>query len=247
MEKEKSTIGYIHSYESLAAADGPGLRFAAFVQGCALRCKYCHNPDSWKIKSEGAKKVSPLELADEIKKYKNYFGKRGGATISGGEPLLQLDFLIELFEILRSENIHTAIDTSGAEYDENDSRYDRLLASTNLVLLDIKHIDDKKCRALTGKGNQKTKAFAARLAREGIPVWIRQVLVPGYTDDPEDLRRTRLWIDSLPNVEKVEVLPYHTLGKIKYDKLGIDYPLKGVGVPTEESVEKARKILVEKN
>lgn len=191
-----------------------------------------------------AKTVFADEIATEILKYKNYFGKKGGLTVSGGEPLLQLDFLIELFKIMKENGVHTAIDTSGADYSEADERYEKLLSLTDLVLLDIKHIDDEKCRALTGKGNAETKAFAKKLSSLGVPVWIRQVLVPGITDDENDLKKTREFINSLQNVEKVEVLPYHTLGKAKYEKLGIPYPLEGVPVPTAEQIKKAEKILV---
>ncbi len=229
--------------ETLGAADGPGLRFVLFLQGCNLRCKYCHNPDSW-AKTDGARLATASEIAGEILKYKNYFGKRGGLTVSGGEPLLQLDFLIELCGLMKKSGVNVAIDTSGADYSEADERFEKLFPLIDLVLLDIKHIDDGKCRTLTGRGNEQTKKFAARLAELGIPVWIRQVLVPAMTDDENDLKKTREWIDSLGNVERTEVLPYHTLGKVKYEKLGIPYPLGDVPTPTAEQIEKAKKILV---
>ena len=239
---KKNVKGKIHSYETLGAADGPGLRFVLFMQGCLLRCKYCHNPDSWAL-SGGSAQVTAEEISDEIVKYKNYFGKRGGLTVSGGEPLLQLDFLIELFEIMKQKGISTAIDTSGACYDEKDERYSELLSLTDLVILDIKHIDDEKCRALTGRSNENTLAFAKKLDELGVSLWIRQVLVPGFTDDENDLKKTREWIETLKNVKKVEVLPYHTLGKIKYEKMGLAYPMKDVPVPEKEETEKAEKIL----
>lgn len=239
---EKNVKGKIHSYETLGAADGPGLRFVLFMQGCPLRCKYCHNPDSW-AKSGGSAEVTAEEISEEIVKYKNYFGKRGGLTVSGGEPLLQLDFLIDLFEIMKQKGISTAIDTSGACYDETDERYSKLLPLTDLVILDIKHIDNEKCKALTGRSNEKTLAFAKKLDEAGVSVWIRQVLVPGFTDDENDLKKTREWIKTLKNVKKVEVLPYHTLGKIKYEKMGLAYPMEGVPVPEKEETEKAERIL----
>ncbi len=239
---EKNVKGKIHSYETLGAADGPGLRFVLFMQGCPLRCKYCHNPDSW-AKSGGSAEVTAEEISEEIVKYKNYFGKRGGLTVSGGEPLLQLDFLIDLFEIMKQKGISTAIDTSGACYDETDERYLKLLPLTDLVILDIKHIDNEKCKALTGRSNEKTLAFAKKLDEAGVSVWIRQVLVPGVTDDENDLKKTREWIKTLKNVKKVEVLPYHTLGKIKYEKMGLAYPMEGVPVPEKEETEKAERIL----
>lgn len=240
--EEKGVKGKIHSYETLGAADGPGLRFVLFMQGCLLRCKYCHNPDSW-AKNSGSLRVTAEEIAVEIIKYKNYFGKRGGLTVSGGEPLLQLDFLIGLFEIMRRNGISTAIDTSGACYDESDERYLKLLSLTDLVILDIKHIDDRKCRALTGRSNENTLAFAKKLDELNVPLWIRQVLVPGFTDDENDLKKTREWIETLKNVKKTEVLPYHTLGKIKYEKMGLAYPMEGVPVPSKEETEKAERIL----
>ena len=239
---EKNVKGKIHSYETLGAADGPGLRFVLFMQGCPLRCKYCHNPDSW-AKSGGSAEVTAEEISEEIVKYKNYFGKRGGLTVSGGEPLLQLDFLIDLFEIMKQKGISTAIDTSGACYDETDERYSKLLPLTDLVILDIKHIDNEKCKALTGRSNEKTLAFAKKLDEASVSVWIRQVLVPGFTDDENDLKKTREWIKTLKNVKKVEVLPYHTLGKIKYEKMGLAYPMEGVPVPEKEETEKAERIL----
>lgn len=237
-----SVSGCIHSYETLGAVDGPGLRFVLFVQGCTLRCRYCHNPDSWAI-NDGTR-VTVDDISREVLKYRNYYGSSGGLTVSGGEPLLQLDFLTELFEQMQKNHISTAIDTSGAVYRATDKRYDRLLSLTNLVLLDIKHIDTEACRRLTGHGNEETLAFAERLAADRIPVWIRQVLVPGYTDDEATLRATRQWIDHLPNVEKVEILPYHTLGRAKYEKLRLDYPLGDLPVPTAESIQTAKKILI---
>lgn len=234
--------GRIHSYETMGAVDGPGLRFVLFLQGCGLRCRYCHNPDTWDC--HGGRIVTAEEMAEEIARYRRYFGRRGGMTASGGEPLLQPEFLCELFERLKSVGISTAIDTSGAEYDPADARYDDLLRLTDLVLLDIKHIDDAACRRLTGRGNAATLAFAERLSEDGIPMWIRQVLVPGWTDSEDTLRATRRWIDGLKTVERVEVLPYHTLGKTKYEALGIPYPLGNTPVPDAESVKRAEQILI---
>lgn len=244
MDKDgKKVSGKIHSVETLGAADGPGLRFVLFLQGCSLRCKYCHNPDTWAA-CNAERTASAEDIANEIIRYKNYFGKKGGVTVSGGEPLLQLDFLTELFKILKQNGIHTAIDTSGAPYNEYDPRYKELLALTDLVILDIKHIDDIKCRELTGAGNIATKKFAKTLSDNGVAMWIRQVLVPGLTDDENDLKRTREWINTLKTVERVEVLPYHTLGKPKYEKLGLSYPLGDTPIPTREQIDKAKAILI---
>lgn len=244
MDKDgKKVSGKIHSVETLGAADGPGLRFVLFLQGCSLRCKYCHNPDTWAA-CNAERTATAEDIANEIIRYKNYFGKKGGVTVSGGEPLLQLDFLTELFKILKQNGIHTAIDTSGAPYNEYDPRYKELLALTDLVILDIKHIDDLKCRELTGTGNIATKKFAKTLSDNGVAMWIRQVLVPGLTDDENDLKRTREWINTLKTVERVEVLPYHTLGKPKYEKLGLSYPLEDTPIPTREQIDKAKAILI---
>lgn len=244
MDKDgKKVSGKIHSVETLGAADGPGLRFVLFLQGCSLRCKYCHNPDTWAA-CNAERTATAEDIANEIIRYKNYFGKKGGVTVSGGEPLLQLDFLTELFKILKQNGIHTAIDTSGAPYNEYDPRYKELLALTDLVILDIKHIDDLKCRELTETGNIATKKFAKTLSNNGIAMWIRQVLVPGLTDDENDLKRTREWINTLKTVERVEVLPYHTLGKPKYEQLGLSYPLGDTPIPTREQIDKAKAILI---
>ncbi len=248
-EIKKEIFGVIHSYETLGAADGPGLRFVLFTQGCNLRCKYCHNPDSWqkcpveKAADKGFRVVSASEIAREALKYKNYYGRRGGITVSGGEPLLQAEFVTELFKIMKENGVNTAIDTSGLEYSEDDEKFDELLRFTDLVLLDVKHIDSDKCKALTGRGNENFFKFARRLESEKIHVWIRQVLVPDYTDDEKDLIKTREFIQTLSNVEKVEILPYHTLGKSKYEKLGIPYSLEGVKSPTAEEVARAKKLL----
>ena len=244
MDKDgKKVSGKIHSVETLGAADGPGLRFVLFLQGCGLRCKYCHNPDTWAA-CNAERTATAEDIANEIIGYKNYFGKKGGVTVSGGEPLLQLDFLTELFKILKQNGIHTAIDTSGAPYNEYDPRYKELLALTDLVILDIKHIDDLKCRELTGTGNIATKKFAKTLSDNGVAMWIRQVLVPGLTDDENDLQRTREWINTLKTVERVEVLPYHTLGKPKYEQLGLSHPLGDTPIPTREQIDKAKAILI---
>lgn len=236
--------GFIHSFESFGTVDGPGIRFLAFLQGCPLRCKYCHNPDTW---GAGGTAYSAEEVATRALKYRNYFGDKGGVTVTGGEPLLQIDFVIELFTILKAKGIHTCVDTSGVTFDKDNpqsvEKHEKLLALTDLFLLDIKHIDDEKCKALTGKGNKNTLDFARYLSDNGKKIWIRQVLVPGITDDEETLERTRTFIDTLSTVEKVEVLPYHTLGEVKYKNLGIEYPLQGVETPTKESVRRAKEIL----
>ena len=238
--------GRIHSFESFGTVDGPGIRFVVFMQGCPLRCLYCHNPDTW---GSGGKEYTVQEVVDRILKYKNYFGDKGGVTVSGGEPLLQIDFITELFTQLKSKGVHTCIDTSGITFRALDAacveKHEKLMQVTDLVLLDIKHIDDEACKKLTGQSNGNTLAFAKFLSDHGKKVWIRQVLVPGYTDADETLEKTRAFIDALATVEKVEVLPYHTMGEVKYKKLGMDYPLAGVEAPAKESTANARRILCE--
>ena len=238
--------GRIHSYESFGTVDGPGIRFVVFFQGCPMRCKYCHNPDTWNV--HGGREVTAEEVTREALKYRSYFGERGGVTATGGEPMLQLAFLTELFTLLKKKGINTCLDTSAATFpadkDADTSAFDALLAVTDLVLLDIKHIDEEAHRSLTGMTGAHARAFAEYLSERGKPMWIRHVLVPGLTDDDEALCRLRAFIDTLNTVEKVEVLPYHTLGAAKYASLGIGYPLKGVRPPTSERIQNAKNILL---
>lgn len=232
--------GYIHSFETFGTVDGPGIRFVAFLQGCALQCKYCHNRDTWKIASGNQYEVD--EILDKVLRCKPYIdSSNGGFTASGGEPLLQSKFLTEVFKKLEENNIHTAIDTAGSLSINEDIK--ELLKHTDLVILDIKHIDDEKCINLTGMSNKNELDFARYCSENNIKLWIRQVLVPGYTDDEADLKKTRKFIDTLQTVEKVEVLPYHDLGKFKWNEMGLEYPLKGVKSPTEEQIKKAEGIL----
>lgn len=231
--------GRIHSFESLGAVDGPGVRFVIFMQGCSLKCKYCQNRDTWDL--HGGTTYSVEELIEKILRYKNYIMPNGGVTISGGEPLLQAKFLIELFTELKKYNIHTCIDTSGSF----DLTYDikKLIDLTDLCLLDIKCINDEKAKELTGVSNKKELAFAEYLSSIGKPMWIRQVLVPGITDDEQDLLALKEFISTLKTVEKVEILPYHDLGKFKWEKLGCKYELEGYRTANQEDVKRAKEIL----
>lgn len=232
--------GKIHSIETFGTVDGPGIRFVVFMQGCTLKCKYCHNRDTWNTKSGNS--VSIDELVKEILKYKSYIDNSdGGVTVSGGEPLLQVEFVTELFKELKSRGIHTALDTSGSIPLSDNIK--ELLKYTDLVLLDIKHIDAEKCTNLTGFTNKNTLEFAKYLSNIGVPVWIRQVLVPGYTDDKFDLLELKKFINSLNNVEKVELLPYHNLGKFKWDKIGDTYELENVLPPTQDEIDRAKQLL----
>ncbi|MBQ7410242.1 MAG: pyruvate formate lyase-activating protein [Clostridia bacterium] len=232
--------GKIHSIETFGTVDGPGIRFVIFMQGCTLKCKYCHNRDTWNVKAGNPTSVP--ELVKEILKYKSYIDNSdGGVTVSGGEPLLQAEFVTELFKELKNLGIHTALDTSGALPISDQIK--ELLKYTDLVLLDIKHINPEKCVNLTGFTNKNTLEFAKYLSNINLPVWIRQVLVPGYTDDKFDLLDLKKFIENLSNVEKVELLPYHNLGKFKWDEIGDTYELADVTPPTPEEIEKAKSLL----
>lgn len=235
--------GRVHSFESFGTVDGPGIRFVVFMQGCPLRCIYCHNRDTWDARA--GREYTPEEIIEEMKKYMDYIKfSGGGITITGGEPTLQAEFVEEVFKRCKGLGVHTALDTSGfADID----KVEGLLSYTDLILLDIKQAVDEKHKAITGVGNEKIKKFAFYTAEKHIPVWIRYVLVPGYTDDEEDLKLAAEFIDKLDNVEKIEVLPYHGMGAYKWEKLGQEYPLINVKEPDREQVDRARRILCGKN
>lgn len=239
------TKALVHSTESFGSVDGPGVRFVIFLQGCAMRCQYCHNPDTWPMR--GGTEMAADELLRQALRYRPYWGTEGGITVSGGEALLQMDFLTELFTLARAEGVTTCLDTSAQPYRPDDdawmARFDRLMSVTGTVLLDIKHIRDDAHRRLTGHGNNNILACARHLSDLGVPVWIRHVLVPDITDNDDDLRALRRFIDTLNNVERVEVLPYHTLGVYKYEQLGLSYPLKGISPPSRERMDNAARIL----
>lgn len=241
MKQEKDLRYYakVHSVETFGAVDGPGIRFVLFLQGCHLECKYCHNRDTWDINGGSYKSLD--ELFDKIIRYKNYIFPNGGVTVTGGEPLLQAKFILELFKKLKKEGIHTCIDTSGIIVLTDDVK--EVLKYTDLVLLDIKHIDDEKCKELVGKSNKLELEFAKYLSNNNIPIWIRQVLIPGYTDEEQDLYKLKDFISSLKTVEKVEFLPYHSIGEFKWKKLGFKYPLEGVPQATDKDIARAKKIL----
>ena len=236
---DKKNFAKIHSIETFGTVDGPGVRFVAFFQGCNLQCKYCHNRDTWNI-NDGTY-VSIDELLNNILKYKEYIMPNGGFTASGGEPLLQPYFLISLFKKLKEFNIHTAIDTSGMI--EITEPIKELLSLTDLVLLDIKHINPIKCKDLVGFSNEKELDFAKYLSEHNIPIWIRQVVVPGITDNSNDLLELKQFINNLKTVKKVELLPYHNLGKHKWETLGYEYHLNNVRPATLEDIKRAKSIL----
>ncbi|MDO4462040.1 MAG: pyruvate formate-lyase-activating protein [Bacteroidia bacterium] len=242
------TKGYVHSTESFGSVDGPGIRFIIFMQGCDMRCKYCHNPDTWAHGSAG-KNVTEMtvdEILTKAERYRSYWREKGGITVSGGEPLLQIDFLIELFEEAKKRGITTCIDTCAQPFSREGeffAKFERLMAVTDTVLLDIKHIRTEEHKELTGHKNENIIECAKYLSEISKPVWIRHVLVPSITDKEEDLRAVRAFIETLPNVEKVEILPYHSMAEFKYEQLGIEYKLKGVLPPSKESVEIAKRIV----
>ena len=230
----------IHSFESFGTVDGPGIRYILFMQGCPLHCKYCHNRDTWDL--NGGKIITIDEVINRVLKYIDYITPSGGGiTVTGGEPLLQVKSLIPLFKRLKELNIHTALDTSGMFNITDDIK--ELLSYTDLVLLDIKHINSNKCKDLVGFSNEKELNFARYVSDNNIDLWIRQVLVPGFTDDENDLIELKKFISSLNTVKKVEVLPYHNLGKFKWDNLNLEYPLKDVPPASDDDVKRAKKIL----
>ncbi len=231
----------IHSFETFGTVDGPGIRFVVFLKGCPLRCKYCHNPDTWNM--EEGRKLTPKEVSVQVLRYKNYIAS-GGVTVSGGEPLLQAKAVAELFRILKKNKVHTCLDTSGGGFKPEElHNYETLIANTDLFLLDIKHMDPVQHKWLTGEGNENILEFARLLNSAGKKMWLRHVLVPGITDSEEHLRSIAEFAASLSCVEKIELLPYHTLGQVKYEKLGMEYPLKGIPTPTKEEVYRAKEIL----
>lgn len=283
MPEKKQILGYIHSTESFGAVDGPGIRFVVFLQGCKMRCKYCHNPETWNLvadysrlysedlseaeREELAKRIeentkmlkdkgiklearTPEDVLKQALRYKPYWKGDGGITVSGGEALLQIDFLIEFFKLAKAEGIHTAIDTAGNPFTREEpffSKFRELMKVTDLFILDIKQIEDQKHRDLTGFTNANILDLAQYLSEQGKHMWIRHVLVPGITTDEADLRKTDEFIRTLQNVDKVEVLPYHKLGIQEWERLGIPYQLEGIDPPTAEQLKLAKDILEHRN
>ena len=236
--------GRIHSIETFGSVDGPGIRFIVFLKGCNLRCKYCHNVDTWNPESDDLRTAD--EVLDFAERYRSYWGEDGGITVSGGEPLLQIDFLLELFKKAKERGINTCIDTAAQPFTKEEpffSKFKELMEYTDLLLVDIKHIDREEHIKLTGLPNDNIKECFEYLDEIKKPIWIRHVLVPGITDDDNYLRETRKFIEKLSNVQKVEVLPYHSMGQMKFKELGIPYQLEGVESPSQERVDNAREIL----
>lgn len=235
----ENVTGRIHSFESLGAVDGPGIRFVVFMQGCHLKCKYCQNRDTWDINS--GEQYTVKQVVEKIMRYKNYIvASNGGVTLSGGEPLLQQDFVISLFQELKKQNISTCLDTSGM-FTITD-KIKQIVDLTDIFLLDIKSINDETCKWLTGSSNSLELEFAKYINEKNKRIWIRQVLVPGITDKKEDLLELKDFLKTI-NVEKFEFLPYHDLGKYKWEKLGVPYELEDVRVASNKDVERAKKIM----
>lgn len=233
--------GYVHSIESFGTVDGPGVRFVVFLQGCPLRCQYCHNPDTWQ--TGGGTAYSPEELIWQFYKNKAFYS-RGGITVTGGEPMLQINFLIEFFKLAKQQGIHTCIDTSGITYRKDDKKLDELLKYTDLVMLDLKHIDREAHKTLTGVYNDNILEFARYLDSMHIPLWVRHVVIPGITDKEESLLGLGRFIATLSNLKALDVLPYHTLGVAKYEELGLEYPLAGVEPMSKKGAAEAKQIII---
>ncbi|MCO8193595.1 MULTISPECIES: pyruvate formate-lyase-activating protein [Anaerofustis] len=233
-------MGKIHSIESMGLVDGPGIRTVVFLQGCNLRCQYCHNPDTWDLCA--GEEMTVDEVINKIKRFKPYFKNNGGVTFSGGEPLMQPEFLLELLKKCKENDIHTCIDTAG--YGKGD--YDEILKYTDLILYDIKHEDYEKYNEITRRKQDETLKFIKKVQENNIPIWIRHVVVPGLTDSEEHMKALKGYIDTIKNVEKVELLPFHQLGREKYKVMGIDYPLEDTEPMEKDVVEKYQKIFFNK-
>ena len=239
-----SIKAHVHSLESFGSVDGPGIRYLIFLKGCPMRCQFCHNPDTWA--SQDGEEYTADELLEKAMRYQSYWRDKGGITVSGGEPLLQIDFLIELFKKAKAQGINTTIDTSGAPFTKEEpffSKFEELMKYTDLILLDIKEINPERHKEITGLDNSNILELAKYLSETGKPVWIRHVLVPERSDYDEDLIKLDEFIKSLNNVERVEILPYHTLGVHKWESLGLEYKLAGIQSPEKERVENAKKLL----
>lgn len=242
----RSVEGMVNGTESFGSVDGPGVRFIVFLQGCPMRCQYCHNPDTWDVVYDKAAKRTAGDILEEALRFKGYWRDGGGITVSGGEPTMQLDFLIALFTLAKEQGIHTTLDTSGITFRRTASylkKYDALLAVTDLVLLDLKEMDPAQHKIVTGHTNERILDCARYLSDNHKPVWIRHVLVPGLTDRDEDLTALGDFVKTLTNVERFEVLPYHTMGEFKWRELGRPYPLEGVKPPTADRVKNAKDLM----
>lgn len=239
--------GRIHSLESFGTVDGPGTRFVVFVQGCPMRCAYCHNPDTWEM--NGGTMMEPSYIIEQYERNSAFYRNGGGLTVTGGEPLMQVDFLIELFTLAKEKGIHTCIDSSGIAFNPGNTAWieklDKLMTLTDLVMLDIKHINPDKHKELTSQPNQHILEFAAYLNEKHVDMWIRHVVVPGITDDDQYLFELGYFIGQFDNLKALDVLPYHTMGETKYKKLGIPYKLAGVPAMDKDKVVEKKQVILE--
>jgi len=243
MKDSLNTKAYIHAIETLGTVDGPGIRYVLFLQGCPFQCKYCHNRDSWKPNIREQKTVQ--DILEDYKKYKHFY-KNGGLTVSGGEPLMQLEFLIDLFKEAKARGVHTALDTSGGTYNpRRNEEFLELLKYTDLVMLDIKHMDDEQHKWLTAHSNKNILEFAKFVDSQNVDLYIRHVVIPDINDDEKYYRPLREFLDTLNNVKKIELLKYHNLGIQKWAEIGYVYELPHIRPSTQEDIDKASKIIIE--
>ena len=240
------TKGRIHSLESFGTVDGPGVRFVVFLQGCPMRCAYCHNPDTWEVNAGTL--TDPAEIIAQFEHNRSFY-KNGGLTVTGGEPLLQIDFLIDLFTLAKEHDIHTCIDTSGITYNPKNASYleklEKLMTLTDLVMLDIKHIDPVKHKELTAQPNEGILAFVQYLSDKDIPMWIRHVVVPGITDEEQYLYQLGQFIAPFRNLKVLDILPYHTMGSVKYERLGMEYKLRDVPAMDKNTAVELKQIVLQ--
>lgn len=243
VDSEGGLCGYVHAVETFGAVDGPGLRYVLFTSGCAMRCLYCHNPDTWKLRHGELKTVG--QVVDDIGRYAAFYRRTGGLTISGGEPMMQADFVGAVFrEVKARYGLHTALDTNGAFAGEVP---DSWFEPVDLVLLDIKHMDPEKHVDLTGLHVQPTLDFARRLRDMGKATWIRYVLVPGYTDGFDDVEKLADFVATLANVERVDILPFHKMGESKWKELGREYRLEHTPPPDQALIDRVRGQLAKRS
>lgn len=237
--------GRIHSLESFGTVDGPGVRFVVFVQGCPMRCAYCHNPDTWSM--SGGTMMESADIIQQFERNRGFYTD-GGITVTGGEPLMQIDFLIDLFTLAKQHNIHTCIDSSGIAFNRNNAplleKFDKLMKLTDLVMLDIKHIDPEKHKELTSQPNENILDFCKYLDEKNVDMWIRHVVVPGITDDDIYLEKLGYFIGQFHNLKALDVLPYHTMGEKKYEALGLSYKLHGIPAMDKNKVIEKKQVIL---
>ena len=239
--KQSSRTGYIRKFETMGMVDGPGIRTIAFLSGCPLRCLFCHNPDMWKTDPKDA--ITVDELVDKLKRYKPYYGEEGGVTFCGGEPLNQPEFLYEAMKACKAEGISTCLDTSG--FGRSDT-FDDILSVTDTILYDIKGLEEKKYREMTGAPLRVTQQFLEKAQAHNVPIWIRVVIVPGFHDTYKYMDELADYIAPLNNIERIELLPYHTMGVNKYELIDKEYPLDGVPAMNKDTAMELQEYLIQK-